>query len=682
MKPKLTIGFATFDDWHGAYFTLQALRMYHDLSDVELLVVDNCPIDNPQRKANAETLRGLLEGWIRSSGIPARYLHAPEMIGTSAPRDRVFREASGAAVLCIDSHVLLWPGAVQRLIRYYEEHPDSTDLVCGPILWDDLKSGSTHFDDQWRGEMWGTWGQAWQTPCLRAEHVSAPSSSTEQHVHAPSPLTTGDLFSVVEGEDKQAKFLPLAMNPVPITSSGRCGVTFPSLPYAGHEKALVAAGYRRMGVDPNDVFEVPGQGLGLFSCRKEAWPGFNPHALGFGGEEMYIHEKFRQRGDRTLCLGFLKWGHRFHRGQAPTYPLTRWNKVRNYVLELNELGLPLNRVKEHFVDAKLMPAADWEYLVADPVRHVLPPPQQAAVAPARAALPSAPAELFTLVKNTPRDLDKHMPMLFSLADGCRHVTEFSKRKESAIVWAAPAGVQRVISYNTEADDLLLRHLLAIDPRVSVQKMVSRDVPAIEPTDLLFIDSEHTTPRLLAELRAYAPNVSRYIVMHDTGIYGQTGEDNGPGLLTAIRTFLDENPQWFAAYHTQNQYGLTVLGRREEDRPEKPVYPWGFGPGTELKAILRTLGINPGGSCDCNSKANKMDEWGVEGCRANRETILTWMREGQGRWGWKDKLAAAAKAVTSGIAFKLDWSDPFPSLIDEAIRRANDKLEPERQKMAA
>ncbi len=659
-KPKLTIGFATFDDWHGAWLTSTALRLYHPMEDVELICIDNCPTDTPQRKQNQVALRGLFDHWSPNGGVRSRYIHAPEMIGTSAPRDRVFREATGEAVLCIDSHVMLAPDAVKRLLQFYDEHPTITDLLCGPILWDDLKTGSTHFDDIWRGEMWGTWGQAWRTPCGVNQETGEDGEKT------------GDLFSVVEGDDGRANYLPLTMTPAPITSSARCGITLPDIRFADHEKELLEHGFYRMASNPDDVFEVPGQGLGLFSCRKAAWPGFNPSAVGFGGEEMYIHEKFRQRGDRVLCLGFLKWAHRFHRGQNPTYPLTRWNKVRNYVLELNELGLPLDRLKEHFIDAGLMPIDDWEYLLADPIRHVTPPPQSAPSALARLGLPNTVAELFELVKNKPRDLDKHIPIFSTLVEGCQNVTEFSKRKESTVVWAASKSVERVTSFNVEADDPLLQRLLALDSRVNLQRKASREVPDIDLTDLLFIDSEHTSRRLLAELQTYAPRVSRWIVMHDTGIYGQTGEDGAPGLLTAIRTFLEENSSWFVAYHTREQYGLTVLGRRETDRPAKPVYLPGAGPGTELKTILATLGIQPGGSCDCNSKANKMDEWGVAGCRDNRETIIGWMREGQGRWGWKDKLAASAKAVFTGLAFQLDWSDPFPSLIDEAIRRADAK----------
>ena len=39
----LTIGMPTYDDFDGVYFTLQSLKAFHDLEDVELLVVDTKP---------------------------------------------------------------------------------------------------------------------------------------------------------------------------------------------------------------------------------------------------------------------------------------------------------------------------------------------------------------------------------------------------------------------------------------------------------------------------------------------------------------------------------------------------------------------------------------------------------------------------------------------------------------
>ena len=94
------------------------------------------------------------------------------------------------------------------------------------------------------------------------------------------------------------------------------------------------------GIDPNsDPFEIPAQGMGLFTCRKDSWLGFNKEFRGFGGEEGYIHEKYRKHGKKTLCLPFLRWNHRFARPNGTTYPNTLTERFRNYYIGFKELGL-------------------------------------------------------------------------------------------------------------------------------------------------------------------------------------------------------------------------------------------------------------------------------------------------------------------------------------------------------
>ncbi len=250
---KLTIGMPTYNDFDGVYFTLQALRVYHDLQDTELLVVDNY---------GCEHTKEFVEGWAKG-----RYVRATELVGTAAAKNLVFREASGDVVLCCDSHVLFAPGVIGRLKDYYRAHPDSTDLLQGPLVYDDLQSFATHFEPEWRGQMWGTW--------------------------ATDP----------RGEDLEG-----------------------------------------------EPFDIPMQGMGAFSCKKSAWLGFNPAFRGFGGEEGYIHEKFRQAGRRCICLPWLRWVHRFGRPSGPPYPLFIEDKLRNYVIGHAELGLDLAPVLNHFLE--------------------------------------------------------------------------------------------------------------------------------------------------------------------------------------------------------------------------------------------------------------------------------------------------------------------------------------------
>ena len=60
----------------------------------------------------------------------------------------------------------------------------------------------------------------------------------------------------------------------------------------------------------------PCRAWAIRTCRRVSWPDFNPAFRGFGGEEWYIHEKFRRNGGHVLCLPFLRWLHRFNRPQG------------------------------------------------------------------------------------------------------------------------------------------------------------------------------------------------------------------------------------------------------------------------------------------------------------------------------------------------------------------------------
>ncbi|MDH3769286.1 MAG: hypothetical protein OES99_12670, partial [Gammaproteobacteria bacterium] len=97
-----------------------------------------------------------------------------------------------------------------------------------------------------------------------------------------------------------------------------------------------------------EPFEIPMQGLGLFSCRKDAWLGFNKKFRGFGGEEGYIHEKFRQADRRTLCLPFLRWLHRFARPNGVPYALRWEDRIHNYIVGFEDLNLDVEPVIDHF----------------------------------------------------------------------------------------------------------------------------------------------------------------------------------------------------------------------------------------------------------------------------------------------------------------------------------------------
>lgn len=249
--PALTVGMATYGEFDSLYFTLQSLRMYQDMTDTEVLVVDNygCP-----------DTRSLVHdgGW-------GRYILLADTVGTAAPRDLIFREAAGAAVLCCDSHVLFEPGVIARLKDHYARHQTCQDLLQGPMIDADGTVLATHQENHWSGTYLGSW----------------------------------------------------ARDP--------------------------------RGTDPGHApFDIPSGGLGAFSCHRSAWPGFNPRFRGYGGEEGYLHEKFRRAGGRTLCVPWLRWHHRFARPSGVPYPLRTEDIFRNYLIGHTELGWADSELRERF----------------------------------------------------------------------------------------------------------------------------------------------------------------------------------------------------------------------------------------------------------------------------------------------------------------------------------------------
>lgn len=94
-----------------------------------------------------------------------------------------------------------------------------------------------------------------------------------------------------------------------------------------------------------------------------------------------------------------------------------------------------------------------------------------------------------------------------------------------------------------------------------------------------------------------------------------------------------------------------------------------GPGTELKAILATVGIVGNLGCSCKAMANRMNRWGAQGCQERLPEIVTKLRINAEKLGWLEMMKARGLAFSTGLAFQIDWLDPIPSLVEEAIRRA-------------
>jgi hypothetical protein len=142
------------------------------------------------------------------------------------------------------------------------------------------------------------------------------------------------------------------------------------------------------------------------------------------------------------------------------------------------------------------------------------------------------------------------------------VTEFGTRRGVSTFALLRAVPERLVAYDWE-------RLPEVDQIESLARLQGVDFTFhqedtlrayIEPTDFLFVDTVHTYRQLEAELATHGASVRRYLILHDTEIYGEREEDGGAGLWPAIADFVHRNPAWcLLDYRTVNN-GLTVLGR--------------------------------------------------------------------------------------------------------------------------
>jgi glycosyltransferase involved in cell wall biosynthesis len=249
----MTIAMASYGNPDQVWFTVEALRMYQDVSDCEILVLDNQGNDDVKKVVK---------------GCRVRYEVFSDVPGVAPARNKIFELAKGSFVLVLDSHVLLYPKAIQKLKLWLANNWDrASNLIQGPMVLPSLKNAYTHYDDKWRGHAWGTW--------------------------------------------------PPAVNPDSLT----------------------------------EEIEIQMMGMGLFGCRKDSWLGLHPDARGFGGTEGVIHEKYRRAGRKVLCLPFLKWVHKF--GRSGDFPLRVEDKIRNYLLGFDEIGMDKTPIYSHFGQDKV-----------------------------------------------------------------------------------------------------------------------------------------------------------------------------------------------------------------------------------------------------------------------------------------------------------------------------------------
>ena len=198
-------------------------------------------------------------------------------------------------------------------------------------------------------------------------------------------------------------------------------------------------------------------------------------------------------------------------------------------------------------------------------------------------------------KDTPSNINEHIPLLAEYAERCTSIAELGLDK-MVTTWAFLKGLR----FNKKKKKLLYGMDLLAKPvnydavselakknRITMEFVLGNSTKVTLPkVDMLFIDTAHHYAQLTKELELHHERVQKYIVMHNTEIDGKHGEivrmcyymdvvklcaDNDfemadvcKGLQPAIVEFVAKHPEWKVEKHLANNNGLTVLAKQQPD----------------------------------------------------------------------------------------------------------------------
>jgi hypothetical protein len=191
---------------------------------------------------------------------------------------------------------------------------------------------------------------------------------------------------------------------------------------------------------------------------------------------------------------------------------------------------------------------------------------------------------FNTLCNTTSDINEHLPTLYSYATRCETIFETGVRGVVSS-WALAHGL---LNNTSSKKYLLLNDIMPCDVasliessrntdlQIECEWKNNLDIQLKHRFDMMFIDTWHSYAQLKRELKKFAKQINKFIIMHDTTIYANRGEplyvnnvtwpqeEITKGLWPAIEEFLHENSnEWSMLARYINNNGLTVLKRINE-----------------------------------------------------------------------------------------------------------------------
>lgn len=160
----------------------------------------------------------------------------------------------------------------------------------------------------------------------------------------------------------------------------------------------------------------------------------------------------------------------------------------------------------------------------------------------------------------PSDINELMPVLYDYATQSNVVVEFGVRTGNSTA-AFLAGLEKSDGFLYSYD--IKQPQCGFDSGWwEFTQADTGKLDAIPECDTLFIDTLHTAAQVEAELRQ-AKYVRKWILLHDTMLFGDKGEGQGGGfgITHAIYCFLrDNHGAWRIKDHLPHNNGLLILER--------------------------------------------------------------------------------------------------------------------------
>lgn len=162
-------------------------------------------------------------------------------------------------------------------------------------------------------------------------------------------------------------------------------------------------------------------------------------------------------------------------------------------------------------------------------------------------------QLYQVRCNTPHNIDQHLPTIRRYAAWCDHVTEFGVERGWSTTALLASGAAHVRSYD------IVRHPDLEDVEKAVNDTPGTDWQfilgdtrqvRIEPTDLLFVDTDHTFDQVNRELAHSIDRVKHLLLFHDTV--------SSPEIVRAILEHTYR--KWTLREWAVHQNGLAVFER--------------------------------------------------------------------------------------------------------------------------